>query len=213
MEDQIVTVSYLAEPGPQHTGATLAAALNRAEELGLQHVVVATDSGRTARLALDAFGEDFSVVAVTNSEKLRLPIDKLHDYTEGFRRYREELRAKGVEAIPVGMTDEAMEELRAQGAVVSRIDWARINKFVRRDINCLDCIGVAVRVALACAIWARLEEQVPVGADVVAIAGTGFGGGGADTAIIVRTASVWKNFRVLETILRPRESPPSMLNK
>lgn len=213
MEDQIVSVNYLGEPGPQHTGVTLAAALNRAEELEIEHIIVATDSGKTARHALEAFGEDYSIVAVTNSEKLRLPIDKLHDYTPRFRQFREELKEKGISAIPVGMSDEAMAELRAEGAQVSRIDWGRINKFVHRDINSIDCIGVAVRVALACAIWARLERQIPVGKDVVAIAGTGFGGGGADTAIVVRTANVWKNFRVLETIIRPRESPPSMLNK
>lgn len=213
MDDQIVTVTYLAEPGPQNTDLTLATALTRAEELGLGYAVVATDSGRTARQALEVFGDDLEVVAVTNSAKLRLPIDKLHDYTDRFRAHREELRSKGVEAIPVGMSDEAMAELEADGVKVSRIDWGRLNKFVRRDVNSIDCLGVAVRVALVCAVWARMVRQVPVDVDLLALAGTGFGGGGADTALVVRTAERWKDFRVLETLIRPRVSPPSMLNK
>ncbi len=213
MDDQFVTVSYLAEPGPQHTMLTLATALSRAEELSIQHVVVATDSGKTARKVLEVFGEDFEIVAVTNPPDLRLPVDKLHSYTERFRAHQQSLHDAGVEAIPVGMTMEAMEKLRVDGVEVSPIDFNRFNRFVRRDVNAMDCIGVAVRVALTCVVWARLEHLVPPDVDVIALAGTGFGGGGADTALVIRTAKYWKNFRVLETLIRPRVSPPSMLNK
>jgi hypothetical protein len=213
MDDQIIAVNYLAEPGPHNTDLTFATALNRAEELDLKHIVVATDTGKTARKALEIFGDDLQVVAVTNSDTIRLPIDRLHDYTERFREFRDDLAQKGVKAIAVGMTDEVMNELRSQGAKVSRIDWGRFTKFVRRDVNSLDCIGVAVRVALTCAVWARINGDVPPGAEVLALAGTGFGGGGADTALVVRTAEAWKDFRVLETLIRPRVSPPSMLNK
>ena len=36
-----------------------------------------------------------------------------------------------------------------------------------------------------------------------------FGGGGADTALVIRTGDTWADWRVLETICRPRVSPPS----
>ena len=213
MDDQIIAVNYLTEPGPQNTELVLATALNRAEELGLKHLVVATDSGKTARKALEVFGDDYQIAAVTNADRLRLPLDRLHDYTDRFRQFRDGLRAQGVKAIAVGMTDEAMEELRGLGVKVSRIDWGQFNKFVRRDVNSLDCIGVAVRVALTCVVWARINGDLPAGVEVIALAGTGFGGGGADTALVVRTGEAWRDFRVLETLVRPRVSPPSMLNK
>mgnify|MGYP001826441128 CR=1 FL=1 len=213
MDDQILSVNYLAEPGPHNTDLTLATALTRAMELGLGHVVVATDSGKTARKTLEVFGEDFDIVAVTNSRKLRLPLSGLHDYTERFREFRESLRAKGIKAIPVGMSDEGMEELRGAGVKVSRIDWGEFNAFVKRDINAIDCIGTAVRVALVCAVWGYVNGDVPPATDVISLAGTGFGGGGADVAIVVRTAEEWKDFRVLETLIRPRVSPPSKLNR
>lgn len=215
MDDQVIAVNYLAEPGPQNTEITLAAALKRSIELGLKHVVVATDSGKTARKAHAVFGavEGCEVVAVTNSDKLRLPISKLHDYTERFQAFRDELKSNGIEAVPVGMTDEAIEKLQDEGVVASRIDWKEFTRFVRQDVNSLDVIGVAVRVALTCAVWANINGDIPDDVDVMALAGTGFGGGGADTAIVVRTAKKWKDYRILETIIRPRESPPSMLNR
>jgi len=211
VEDQAVTVTYLAEPGPHNTEATLEAALRRARELGISHVVVATDTGKTARRAREVFGDGFTFVAVTNSEKLRLPISQLHDYTDRFRSYRRELELAGVKSIPVGMTDAAMDALRDLGVEATRVDWKEFNRFVRRDVNALEIVGVAVRVAVTCAVWALINGDLPEGVDAISLAGTGFGGGGADTALVVRTGATWRDFRVLETVVRPRESPPSML--
>lgn len=214
MDDQIVTSNYFSEPGPQNTEATFTSALKRARELGLTHVVVATDSGKTAFKALDVFGDDYEIIAVTNSDKMMLPLSRLHDYTERFKEYRDGLVAKGIKGIKVGVSAEVMEELEGKGIQVSRIDWKRFNAFVRRDVNGIDVLGVAVRVALTCSVWARVNRCLPQGeVDVIAIAGTGFGGGGADTALVVRTNDHYKDFRVLETLVRPRVSPPSMLGK
>lgn len=210
VEDQVVTVTYLAEPGPHNTDATLAAARARARALGISHVVVASDTGKTARKVREVFGEGTTIVAVTNSEKLRLPVSKLHDYTERFRGHREALEREGVKAVSVGMTDEAMDALRDLGVEVSRIDWNEFNRFVKRDVNALEIVGVAVRVAITCAVWALINGDLPEGVEVISVAGTGFGGGGADTALVIRTGGSWRDFRVLETVVRPRESPPSL---
>lgn len=214
MDDQIVDVHYFSEPGPQNTEATFAAALSRARELGLKHVVVATDSGKTAFRALEVFGDEYEIIAVTNSDKMMLPLSRLHDYTERFKKYRDGLAAKGLKGIHVGVSAEAMEELKEKGIQVSRIDWKRFNAFVRRDVNGIEVLGVAVRVALTCSVWAKVVRYLPKGeVDVIAIAGTGFGGGGADAALVVRTNDQYKDFRVLETLVRPRVSPPSMFGK
>lgn len=200
-----------AEPGPHNTDATLELAKGRAEELGITRVVVATDTGRTAKMAIERFGEGYQVVAVTNPAELRLPVARLHDYLPRFKAYRDDLAAKGVTEVRVGMTDEAMDELRDEGAHVSRIDWKKLYKYTKKGLDALDRIGVAVRVAVACTGWGYVVGAIAEDVEVVALAGTGFGGGGADTAIVVRTAAEWRDWRVLETICRPRVSPPSLL--
>ncbi|MBI5489965.1 MAG: hypothetical protein HY905_21705 [Deltaproteobacteria bacterium] len=84
----------------------------------------------------------------------------------------------------------------------------RLAAFARGDWHAVERIGVAVRVAVCVALAAHLDGQLPAGEEAVALAGTGFGGGGADTALVLRPAATWRDWRVLETIARPRESPP-----
>ncbi|MBN1770320.1 MAG: hypothetical protein JXB32_03585, partial [Deltaproteobacteria bacterium] len=209
MDDQRVTVSYYAEPGPQNTEATLAAARARAEALGLRDVVVATDTGKTARAALAAFGAPFRVVAVSNPPGVALPLGRLHDYLPRFREHRAGLVRQGVVKVPCSLTVEQAAELQQAGTTVLRVDWKGIQAFTKMDLRSMERIGVGVRVAVCCALTAVLAKAVPAGEDVVALAGTGFGGGGADTAVVLRTAAAWRDWRVLETLARPRESPPS----
>ena len=209
MDDQQVTVTYYAEPGPQNTEPTLAAARRRAEALGLTRVVVATDTGKTARAARAAFGAPFGVVAVSNPPGVALPLGKLHDYLPRFREHREALVRQGLVKVPCSLTVDQVAELQQAGATVLRVDWKALQAFTRMDLRSMERIGVGVRVAVCCALAAVLAKAVPAGEDVVALAGTGFGGGGADTAVVIRTAAAWRDWRVLETIARPRESPPS----
>lgn len=209
MEDQTVSVLLFGEPGPQNTASALDAARRRAEALGLRVVVVASDTGETASRALATFGEGFEVLAVTNPAGMRLPVSKLHDYLPRFHEHRQGLVDRGVAHVQASMTDAAMDEIRDAGGRASRIDWRELAAFMKGGVSGVDRIGVAVRVALTVAAWAVVDGAVPPGAEVLAIAGTGFGGGGADTAIVVRTAKAWRDFRVLETICRPRVSPPS----
>ena len=54
-----------------------------------------------------------------------------------------------------------------------------------------------------------LQGALPLESEVLALAGTGFGGGGADTAVVVRVAQRWPDWRLLEVLARPRVSPPS----
>ncbi|MBN2360072.1 MAG: hypothetical protein JXR83_11520 [Deltaproteobacteria bacterium] len=209
MQTDAATILYFSEPGPQNTGATLEAALKRARQLGIDDVVVATDSGKTARQVLEHFGPDFHVVAVTNPRGVRLPVARLHDYLPRFREHKQQLLAQGVTQVPASLSDDVVAELKQAGAVVERLDWQRLAQFTRSGLNDLDRVGVASRVALAVAVWAYLAGALAADREAVALAGTGFGGGGADTALVVRTAAAWRDWRVLETVARPRVSPPS----
>jgi len=206
---QLVQVTYFDEPGPQNTEDCLTAALARAQALGIKHAVVASDTGKTAREVLTRFHPELKVVVVTNPAGMQLPISHLHDYLPRFKELRERLTAEGVAKVPASLSEETMAELRGAGAEVQRVDWRALAAYTRSGLTEIDRIGVATRVALTISVWGYLSRALPEGTDVVAIAGCGFGGGGADTALVVRSARDWRDWRVLETIARPRVSPPS----
>jgi len=131
VQDLCLTVTYFAEPGPQNTAATLRAALARASDLGISDVLVASDTGKTAREALRVFQPGFRVTVVTNPAGLRLPLGALHDYLPAFRAHRDALEAKGVGSVEASLSEEVVDELRRSGAVVHRVDWRRLADFVR----------------------------------------------------------------------------------
>ena len=209
MDDLTLSITYFAEPGPQNTEATLKAALRRASELSITRFVIATDTGKTARKLIEAAPEGSKVVVVSNAAGLALPVERLHDYLPRFKDHKEELVRRGLRGIPASLSNTAVSVLEEQGAVVSRIDWKKFQLFTRSGLGSIDKLGVGVRVAFTVAVWARIAEAIPPEGEVIAIAGTGFGGGGADTAIVVQVTDAWKDFRILEPIVRPRVSPPS----
>lgn len=210
MDDLTLSITLFAEPGPQNTETTLQRALERARALSIAHVIVATDTGKTARRALEVFPRPpFTIVAVSNPPGIDLPVASLHDYLPRFKEHRRSLEAKGVKSVPASLASAAASELERAGATVRRVDWAGVSTFTNADLGALDRVGVGLRVGVTIALTAHLTRAIPPGVDVVTLSGTGFGGGGADTALVVRTAAAWCDWRVLETIVRPRVSPPS----
>ena len=211
MPEESVATTYHAEPGPQNTERTLEVAWSRARELGLTHVVVASDTGKAARATLARFGRDFRIAVVTNPRGLTLPVDKLHEYLPRFAAHKRKLREQGVQAVACSLSDEVVAELEQAGLSVQRIDWRRFQAFTKSALRSLDWEGVGVRVGLVVTVWATLAAAVPSDCEVLALSGTGFGGGGLDTAMVVRTATSFRSYRICEVIARPRLGPPSEL--
>jgi hypothetical protein len=209
MSDESISVVHFQQPGPQNTERTLEVALDRARALELGHVVVASDTGKSARAALAHFGADFEVVVVTNPRGLKLPLVKLHNYTPQFAAHKRKLREQGVQAVSCSLSDEVVAELEQAGARVTRIDWRRFQTFTKSNLQTLDWISVGVRVGLVIAVWGVVTEAIPPDCEVLTLSGTGFGGGGLDTATIVQTAPRFRDFRVCEILARPRIGPPS----
>ncbi len=149
------------------------------------------------------------IIVVTNPAGMALPLTKLHDYLPRFRKHKQQLVEAGATTVPASITPEVAEELGRAGATVTRIDWRRFAALTGGSLAAVDRVGVGTRVALMASVWACHAGLVPPGVEALAIAGTGFGGGGADTAVVVGTATSWRDWRVLETVARPRESPPS----
>lgn len=179
---------YWDQKGPENTKNTLDLALKRTRELGLEHIVVASSTGDTARRLLDC---GFNVVCVT--------------YHIGFD-------GPGQDRMPT----EVRAELAAGGItllttthLLAGVDRAIRNKFggvYPSEImaQTLRMLGQGTKVCVEVAGMALDAGMIPYGREVVAIAGSGRG---ADTAAVILPAHSNHFFdtKVKEIIVKPRE--------
>jgi hypothetical protein len=177
---------YFERPGKANTDATLRAARERVEALGITQVVFASSHGYTARRASALFeGLDVKLVAVTLCAAFA---------DQGWPMTPEE-RAE-VEAL--GIT--VLTSIHALGDDVSEafVDMPP-NKIVRETLYRF-CQGL--KVAVEVAIMAADADLLDTTQDAIAIAGTGEG---ADTAIVLRPACGlhFKKLRIHEILAKP----------
>ncbi|MHB1415779.1 MAG: pyruvate kinase alpha/beta domain-containing protein [Chloroflexota bacterium] len=188
-----VTCLYFDEPGKANTDVTLAAAIRRAQALGIGYLLVASTEGPTGQRAVKMvkeMGYAGRLIVVT------------HQCGSG---------KPGVRRMPV----EVQKELEAQGIEVvmathalSGAERAFRNKYGGIDIleivaDTLRRLSAGVKVGVECALMAADAGMIPVDQDVVAVGGTSRG---ADTAIVVRPANSPSFFdlKVREIICMPR---------
>jgi hypothetical protein len=198
------SIRYFDEPGPQNTEALIEAVKERIEESGIKHVVVASESGKTALKVAEVLKDlDVKVVCVTAYAGLRLAWPESGEWpgiTGQIRRRLENLGVKIVEETPwifKGVTFDAQFLRRVAPS------WA-IHEFVSRTM------GYGFKTALEAALIAAEAGAVPISEEVISIAGTGRLRGGADCAIVVRPSvvqratDVEKGLEVREIIAMPR---------
>jgi len=180
-------------PGPQNTQKTLRASIERAQELGIRWIVVASVSGKTAFEAKDLsdqLGYNGQLVVVTHHT----------GWAEvGKNQMKEENRMRLMEAgCHVVTSTHALSGIaRSYGAKFGGIDLPEIVAEAFRRFS------QGVKAAIESAIMAADAGAVPVDEDVIAIAGTGKG---ADSAIVIQPANQNRFFdmKVREIIAMPR---------
>jgi hypothetical protein len=178
---------YFAQPGPENTEATVAAAIQTTRERGIKYIVVASNEGVTAERFVDCGAQ---VVCVTHPNGFREP-----GHQEMSPEKRHELQSKGVSVYTGSLLFGGAERgvnRRFQGAYPASI-----------IANTLKMLGQGTKVAVEIAVMALDAGLIPYGEDVIAVAGTKRG---ADTAIIVRPAhaSYIMDTWVSEIICKPR---------
>jgi hypothetical protein len=195
---------YFGKPGPQNTKALIEAVKEKIKQLRIGFVVVASDSGKTALQVAEALSSmAVKVVCVTAYAGVRLAWPqggKWPSITSDVRRKLEGLGVKIVEETPwifKGVTFDAQFLKR------SAPSWI-IHEFICRTM------GYGFKTSLEVALIAAEAGAVPIDEELVAIAGTGWLGGGADCAIIVRPSVIPKmtdaeaGLEVREIIAIPR---------
>ncbi len=160
--------TYFEQPGKENTEAVLRIARQRAEELGIKTIVVASTGGDTAVKAVEILS-GYRVVVVGEAADFHEP--NVQRFTEGNRKIVE---SKGG-TIVIGTH---------AFAGVSRAMRDKFNTHVIGDIiaNTLRIFGQGMKVVCEIAIMAADAGVVRTDEDVISIAGTD---GGADTAVVL----------------------------
>jgi len=188
-EEKIV---YFEKPGRENTAAVAVCVARRLEKGGIEHIVVASNSGATALAVLDKAGSSgANLVSLTE-----------HSGFDGGDeiRLKEELASRLREAgVPILMCSHALSGV---GRSIS-------GKFggttpVEIIAHTLRRFGHGIKVCAEIAVMAADAGLVPTDRDIIAVGGSG---GGADTAVVMRAAHMNNFFemKIREILCKPAD--------
>ncbi len=177
---------YWEKPGIECTDKTVQLAIEAAREKGIKHIVVASNTGKTAEHFAD---KGFDVVCVTHVNGFRSP---------GENEMKEDDRQR--------LVQKNMKVLTTTHAL-SGAERALSNKFsgiypIEIMANTLRMFGQGVKVCVEISTMALDAGMIPHGEHIIAIGGTGRG---ADTAVIIKPAHAMDilSTRIEEIICKP----------
>ena len=189
MADAVIQSVYFNQSGAQNTARTLEIARQRAGELGIRAVLVASTRGDTGVQAAQQF-QGYDVVVVTHSAGFHAP--NTQELTPENRAAIETTGAKIL---------TCQHALGGIGRAV-RKKWGTyaMDEIVAQTLR---IFGEGMKVCVEMALMAADAGLVRVGEPCIAIAGTGRG---ADTAVVLVPANVQQFFdlRVMEVLVKPR---------
>lgn len=184
---------YFDKPGPGNTDAVIEAVARRRAELGIEHVVCASNTGETALKVWQAIA-DPAVTLVSIPEHAGWKKDSdASSLADDQRRVLE---------------DAGIRVLICSHAL-SGVARSITNKFggvshVEIIAHTLRRISEGTKVAVEVAIMAADAGLVPTDREIIAVGGTGRG---ADTALVLRAAHMNSFFdlEIREIICKPRQ--------
>lgn len=185
---------YFDVPGPSNTKDAARFAVERAKELGVRTIVVASTSGASALEFMNAMkGSGISLVVVTHVVGFAEP---------GVWQFSEEnaaiLRSNGARIVVGTHVLSGLERSFSRSAKVgggSRTE--AVAEALRR------VVAVGLKVAVECTLIAADQGAIPVDEEVVAVGGTATG---ADTVCVIRPShtSAFFDLQVREIVAMPR---------
>mmetsp|Transcript_14634 Transcript_14634/g.7150 ORF Transcript_14634/g.7150 Transcript_14634/m.7150 type:complete len:183 (-) Transcript_14634:429-977(-) len=179
---------YFDKPGKINTEQTLKAAKEKAEELKINEVVVASTSGDTAYKALDIFPE-YILTIVT--------------YHCGFRKPFESIMASHVKEDLISKGASVISATHALSGVERGIAKKHSGVYPALLIaDTLRLFGQGTKVAVEIAVMAT-DAGALTGNDIISIGGSAKG---SDTALVIKPAgqSVFLDMKIREIICKPR---------
>ena len=210
MEKKIV---YFDEGGPQNTEMVIEAVKNRLKDSDIKHVVVASESGKTAlKVAKALKGLDVKVICVSGYAGIRKTEGRSWPDIKG--ELKEEL-----DSLNVKILTETPWIFKSSAIDYQFLGEAAPSTIMHKVLSRL--MGYGFKTAIEITLLAADAGAIPIDKEVISIAGTGWLGGGADCAIIVRPSvlpDAWftdaeKGIEVREIITMPRVKFSERLSK
>lgn len=185
MEGKIV---YFEKPGVENTEEVLRIAKQRAEELSIKTIVVATTVGDTAVRAAEVF-QGMKVIAVTHVTGMKEP--NIQEFTE---ENRQKVESNGGTVLTTAHAFTGLD-----GAMRKKFKMHLLGDVIA---NTLRIFGQGMKVIPEITVMAADAGLVRTDEDIIAIAGTGRG---ADTAVVLRPVNTMDFFdlRMKEILCKP----------
>ena len=198
MDDVTKDITYFRFCGEVNTRRVLQLARRRCDQLALNTVVIASETGRSALQAVEAFRETgVQIIVVTHYPAttwgprgdIRIGL-KRPEYAETSRQLLEKGAHLVQGSIPFAPPSRS-------------IGWDYPTPEAIMD-KTLELFGAGTKIAIEVALMATDAGEVPEGDEIITCAGTFKG---LDTALVVRTAysmNLFKEFEVREIIAKSR---------
>lgn len=184
-----VMTTYFSEKGASQTDDTLRLAARRAQELGIDYVIVPTTSGATAVKAIQLL-EGLQPIIVTHMTGFAKP---------GENQILPENRRK-IEEVKVPLLTATHALSGVERGIRKKFDMIGHAVIIA---SALRMFGQGVKVAVEITLMAADAGLIPMDASVIALGGTGRG---VDTALIIKPAHTNNVFdlHIEELICKPR---------
>jgi len=191
MSPSEISVSCLCfnSTGEENTEHTLERVAQRAEELGIENIVVATTSGETGLAAARLF-QSKNLVVVTHSTGFVNP-----DFQELKPEFRDKIEELGVKILTCQHAFGGIGR-----AVRKKLATYQLEEIIAYTLR---MFGEGTKVAIEIALMAADAGLISTQESCIAVGGTGRG---ADTAILLMPANAQSFFdtRIMEILAKPR---------
>lgn len=185
--------TYFEKPGRENTMGVAEAVKERAQELGIKHVVVASSTGETTLKFANALaGMNLKLICVgehsgfTGGDEQMMPEET-----------RRELEGMGV---PVLICSHALSGVGR--SITNKLGGITGVEIIAHTLRRFGTEGL--KVAVEVSIMAADAGLVPTNREIIAVGGTH---GGADTAIVLKAAHMNNFFdiEIREIVAKPRQ--------
>jgi hypothetical protein len=187
-------IYYFEKPGEANTPDAARFAIERAKELGIRTIVVASTSGKTAQIFFEAMSTSgLELVVVTHVIGFTKPGE-----WEFSQEIADRLQKQGVRIVTGTHALSGLERALSRSPKVgggSRTE--AIAEALRR------VVAVGLKVAVECVLIAADQGAIDINKEVIAVGGTA---SGADTVCVIRPAHTGSFFdlQVREIVAMPR---------
>ncbi len=187
-------IYYFEKPGEANTPDAARFAIERAKELGIKTIIVASTSGKTASVFFDAMrGSGINLVIVTHVIGFTKPGE-----WEFSQEIADRLQKQGVCIV---ISTHALSGLERALSRSPKVGGGSRTEAIAEALRRV--VAVGLKVAVECVLMAADAGAIDIHGEVIAVGGTA---SGADTVCVIRPAHTANFFdlQVREIVAMPR---------